>query len=170
MEGDPIYSAQVIPVRKDYPTDLKVFMGYRITNSFKHQWCCPGGRVDPGESPEDAAIRELEEETGGRISVEQLQFLRETIVHNIGRVYVVKSYLLDASRMNLVNSSPEEHSLMMWKKVKRVLMVDRQQRQQNLISHTVPDRLKETISLLDRNKNVPMETLASEVRSGYSCL
>jgi 8-oxo-dGTP pyrophosphatase MutT (NUDIX family) len=28
------------------------------------QWACPGGRRDPGESPEAAALRELEEEIG----------------------------------------------------------------------------------------------------------
>jgi 8-oxo-dGTP pyrophosphatase MutT (NUDIX family) len=28
------------------------------------QWACPGGRLDPGETPEQAALRELEEELG----------------------------------------------------------------------------------------------------------
>lgn len=28
------------------------------------QWACPGGRLDPGENPEAAALRELEEEIG----------------------------------------------------------------------------------------------------------
>jgi len=29
-----------------------------------HRWLQPGGHIDPGESPEDAAVRECREETG----------------------------------------------------------------------------------------------------------
>ena len=40
-----------------------VFVGQRLDNN-KDAWQMPQGGIDKGESPEDAAFRELEEETG----------------------------------------------------------------------------------------------------------
>jgi 8-oxo-dGTP diphosphatase len=35
-------------------------------------WSLPGGAIDPGEQPADAAVREVYEETGVRIAVERV--------------------------------------------------------------------------------------------------
>lgn len=45
----------------------RVFLTQRADNGM---WCLPGGRVDPGESVEEAVLRELWEETGlrGRVT------------------------------------------------------------------------------------------------------
>lgn len=39
--------------------------------SFASMWCLPGGRLEPGEAPHDAAVREIEEETGLVIRLEE---------------------------------------------------------------------------------------------------
>jgi len=36
------------------------------------QWTLPGGRVEPGEAPDDALVREVEEETGFIIRITHL--------------------------------------------------------------------------------------------------
>ena len=45
--------------------DKKLFLAYRAwTQKSKYHWQMPQGGIDPGETPEQAAWRELHEETG----------------------------------------------------------------------------------------------------------
>jgi 8-oxo-dGTP diphosphatase len=52
-------SAQII-------RDKKILLIRRsdYTNHFPGHWTCPGGRAEPGESPEENVIREVKEEVG----------------------------------------------------------------------------------------------------------
>ncbi|GAA1663581.1 hypothetical protein GCM10009830_06220 [Glycomyces endophyticus] len=47
--------------------DAVLFIGRAATAEHPARWFLPGGGIDPGETPLDAAVRELFEETGLRV-------------------------------------------------------------------------------------------------------
>ncbi|WP_257219897.1 NUDIX hydrolase [Acinetobacter sp. YH12239] len=59
----------------------KVLLGYRNKNDEPASWCFPGGKMDAHESIEDAAVRELLEETALDLSqyIESIQPLNTII-------------------------------------------------------------------------------------------
>ena len=50
-------------------TRQKVLLTRRVDN---HQWCLPGGHMEPGETVTEACIREVWEETGLNVEVKRL--------------------------------------------------------------------------------------------------
>nr|WP_309501360.1 RNA pyrophosphohydrolase [uncultured Roseovarius sp.] len=65
----------------------EVFVGQRIDNS-EPAWQMPQGGIDPGESPQEAALRELGEETGVsadlvRIEAETADWMRYDLPHDL---------------------------------------------------------------------------------------
>lgn len=48
-----------------------------IRNSYQPRWSAPGGSVEAGESASEAVMREMDEEIGVRIRVDDLRFVRD---------------------------------------------------------------------------------------------
>jgi ADP-ribose pyrophosphatase YjhB (NUDIX family) len=69
----------------------RLLMIKRGTSPGKGQWSIPGGRIEVGESPAEAAAREVEEETGLQVSVSSLAGVVE-LVGPDGVVYDVEDY------------------------------------------------------------------------------
>jgi 8-oxo-dGTP diphosphatase len=75
--------------------DLKVLLIQRQLEPFKHKWALPGGFVQMGEDLEEAARRELKEETNiSGVYLEQLYTFGEVERDPRGRVVTVAYYAL----------------------------------------------------------------------------
>ncbi|MCK6539671.1 MAG: NUDIX domain-containing protein [Anaerolineales bacterium] len=55
-----------------------------------HPWGLPGGSLDYGESPEDAVLREVHEETGLTVAIEKLLFVKTWMPDRVGLYYICR--------------------------------------------------------------------------------
>jgi len=94
--------------------DGRVLLLRRSPNdrSFAHAWCFPGGRVDPGETPEVAVMREVAEETGLRVHLRDA--LGPRLIGSAGRTVelAIHRFVARASDDRVVLS--EEHVDFRW--------------------------------------------------------
>jgi 8-oxo-dGTP diphosphatase len=64
------YTTDIIAIR-----DETVLLITRRDDPFQGRLALPGGYIDPGETPVDAAIREAEEETGLTLAEDQMHYI-----------------------------------------------------------------------------------------------
>lgn len=75
-------------------------------NKHAGQWALPGGRLDPGETAIDAALRELDEELGMRLDVPDVIGLLDDYPTRSG--YVITPIVLWAGTNDELAPSPDE--------------------------------------------------------------
>ncbi len=80
--------------------DNKVFIAERGYGEFKGKWEFPGGKIEPGETGEEAIVREIKEELKSDIEVEQ--FFYEINDKHEDRVFNVKFYICRLVKGDLV--------------------------------------------------------------------
>ena len=72
IQSDPaVYN---MPYKKEWATHAGIILTKRAAKLRKHagQWALPGGRIDGDESPEETALRELEEEVGLKLGIDRV--------------------------------------------------------------------------------------------------
>ena len=70
MMSDTKKSINVVAVLIEQ--DGKVFAAQRAYGELKGKWEFPGGKIEPGETPEEALVREIKEELSADIHVGKL--------------------------------------------------------------------------------------------------
>lgn len=79
------------------------------------KWGVPAGKINEGENPEQALIREIAEETGLRVPLEALCFLKKVYVRNPSYDFVYYMYRIILEIMPRVSLNYKEHHHFTWK-------------------------------------------------------
>ena len=89
--------------------DGKIFATQRGYGDYKDWWEFPGGKMEPGESPEEALVREIREELDTEISVGK-------IITSVEYDYPKFHMLMDCFMCNIVSGDLKllEHEAARW--------------------------------------------------------
>lgn len=100
---NPLPVASVILLNKD----REVLLVKRAREPFPGMWCCPIGFAETGESIEDAALRELEEETGLTGKIVQLVDVSSHLNPFYGELLIIT---FEAERVEGVEAAGDDAS------------------------------------------------------------
>lgn len=91
-----------------WSTDPALLLTRRAADMRQHpgQWALPGGRIDEGESPEQAALRELHEEVGLTIGERDVLGRLDDYVTRSG--YAITPVVVWAGRAEALQPNPQE--------------------------------------------------------------
>lgn len=93
----------------------------RARDPFAGHWALPGGFIDPGETPEQAAKRELQEETGVDISGVKMSFIGKfDKPHRDPRLAHVISYAYQAQIPRQAAQAGDDASAAQWVDLKKL--------------------------------------------------
>lgn len=76
--------------------------------------CIPGGHVEVDETPRQAAVRELEEELGVKVTVDDLEFVCVAARNTKPNQYVAYEFIIRDKYIKFKNAEPDKCSELVW--------------------------------------------------------
>jgi len=94
----------------------KTVFTLRLKEPEKGQWSTPGGKIDWGESHEEAAIREAHEELGVKVKVLKLVGITNDYNKELGWHYISLLYVCEfvGNENEITNMEPHKHEKVEW--------------------------------------------------------
>lgn len=71
---EPLLEMCLLFVRTDVDGEPHLLLGEKLRGFGRGRFVAPGGKIDPGETPPEAAVRELFEETGVGVATTDLDY------------------------------------------------------------------------------------------------
>lgn len=92
-----------------------LFLKRQIHKPEGNTWGIPGGKLDPGETPAQAVIREVSEETGLQLEKDSIKYLGKAYLHSSRDVTLhVFEADLPKDTLSQVHINPQEHQAYVW--------------------------------------------------------
>ena len=109
-EAGPGAGLPGLPRRGGWSRDAALILTLRAGGLRRHarQWALPGGRTDAGESPEQAALRELHEEVGLKLDASAVLGRLDDFATRSG--YVITPVVVWAGDARAMQAAPDEVS------------------------------------------------------------
>jgi len=84
-------------------------------------WGLPAGKIEPGEKPRQAAVREVKEEVGIALNPEKLEEVVTVYLEAGGLRYAFHAYRVGLEKAPLIQLEPQEHTEAKWLTVEEAL-------------------------------------------------
>ena len=95
--------------------DGEILMLHRYENKSQGgKWGLPAGKMEEGESEQDAMVREIKEETGLLISTKSLKYFDTLYVNHSGRDFIYHMFSIKLPLRPMVTINDYEHQTYQW--------------------------------------------------------